>query len=168
MAHTDTQLTKQVGEYLVAAELARRGLLSATFAGSVRHYDIIASGPAGGHVPVQVKTMNRGAWQLDIRDFADVTMNGDHQVISQPKPVPYAGLVFVFVALGAYGADQFFVLDWTTLRDLILGQHEAYLAKHGGVRPKNPESFHTAVKPEALAPFRDLWDTIVSRVQHAA
>ncbi len=25
--------------------------LSATFAGSVKHYDIIASGPTGGHVP---------------------------------------------------------------------------------------------------------------------
>ena len=34
------QLTKQVGEYLVAAELSRRGLLTATFAGNVPAYDI--------------------------------------------------------------------------------------------------------------------------------
>ena len=32
------QLTKQVGEYLVAAELSRRGLLTATFAGNVPDY----------------------------------------------------------------------------------------------------------------------------------
>ena len=37
------QLTKQVGEYLVAAELSRQGLLTATFAGNV---------PAYGHCQV--------------------------------------------------------------------------------------------------------------------
>ena len=41
------QLTKQVGEYLVAAELSRRGLLTATFAGNVPDYDIVATGGRG-------------------------------------------------------------------------------------------------------------------------
>ncbi len=119
MAKTDTQLTKQVSEYLVAAELARRGLLSATFAGSVRHYDIIASGPTGGHVPVQIKTINGGAWQLDIRDFVEVAMDGNRQIVGAPKPAPYA-LVYVFVALQAYGSDRFFILAYESLRDLLL------------------------------------------------
>jgi hypothetical protein len=37
------QLTKQVGEYLVACELARRGLLVATFSGNVPDFDLIAT-----------------------------------------------------------------------------------------------------------------------------
>ena len=41
------QLTKQVGEYLIAAELSRRGLLTATFAGNVPDYDIVATGGRG-------------------------------------------------------------------------------------------------------------------------
>jgi len=42
------QLTKQVGEYLVAAEVCRRGLIATTFTGNVPHYDIIASNTTGG------------------------------------------------------------------------------------------------------------------------
>ncbi len=45
-----TKLTGQVGEYLVAAELARRGLIATTFTGNVPHYDIIASDERGRHV----------------------------------------------------------------------------------------------------------------------
>jgi len=33
------QLTKQLGEYLVACELARRGLLVATFSGNIPDLD---------------------------------------------------------------------------------------------------------------------------------
>ena len=49
------QLTKQVGEYLVAAELSRRGLLTTTFAGNVPAYDIVATGGRGQTALVQVK-----------------------------------------------------------------------------------------------------------------
>ena len=168
MARKDTQLTKQVGEYLVAAELARRGLLSATFAGNVRHYDIVASGPSGGHVPVQVKAMASGDWQLLITDFADVSLAGDNQIVGDAKPEPYEHLVFVFVAVKAYATDQFYVIDWRSLRDILITAYKAYLAKHEGRRPKNPQSFHTAVSEEDLAPFRDRWDVITDQLQHAA
>jgi hypothetical protein len=49
-----TKLTAAAGEFLVAAELCRRGLLATPFAGNVPHYDSIASGQSGGHVAVQV------------------------------------------------------------------------------------------------------------------
>jgi len=48
----DNQLTKQVGEYLVAAEVCRRGFIAATFTGNVPHHDIIASDGSGGHQAV--------------------------------------------------------------------------------------------------------------------
>jgi hypothetical protein len=44
-----TQITKQVGEYLVAAEICRRGFIATTFTGNVPHYDI-ASDERGGHL----------------------------------------------------------------------------------------------------------------------
>lgn len=50
-----TKLTSAVGEFLVAAELCRRGMLATPFAGNVPHYDIIASGQSGGHVALQRK-----------------------------------------------------------------------------------------------------------------
>jgi hypothetical protein len=168
MVRTDTQLTKQVGEYLVAAELARRGLISATFAGSVRHYDIIASGSTGGHVPVQVKTINRGSWQLNFGNFVNVTMKGNRQILGAAKDIPYMGLVFVFVKLQAYGSDQFYILDWKTLRDLLRQNYSAYLEKHGGRRPKNPKTLHTALTLTDLSPYRDRWDVITNSVKQAA
>ena len=41
-------LTKQAGEYLVAAELSRRGYIATTFTGNVPDYDIIAVDDSGG------------------------------------------------------------------------------------------------------------------------
>ena len=55
------KLVGQTGEYLVAAELSRRGLIATTFTGNVPHYDIIASGEDGRHVSVQVKTIGGGS-----------------------------------------------------------------------------------------------------------
>ncbi len=62
------KLVGATGEYLVAAELSRRGLIATTFTGNVPHYDIIASDDAGHHVSVQVKASKGGSWQ-----FANIT-----------------------------------------------------------------------------------------------
>jgi hypothetical protein len=43
----NNQLTKQLGEYLVACELARRGLLVATFSGNVPDFDLMANCNSG-------------------------------------------------------------------------------------------------------------------------
>ena len=54
------QLIKQIGEYLVACELARRGLLVATFSGNVPDFDLIATDFKGSSCPIQVKTIKGG------------------------------------------------------------------------------------------------------------
>lgn len=46
------QLNKRIGEYLVACELARRGLLVATFSGNVPDFDLVATSADGRSVPV--------------------------------------------------------------------------------------------------------------------
>jgi len=159
MNRRDTQPTKQAGEYLVAAELARLGLICATFSGNVRHYDIVASGPAGGHIAIQVKTKTSGSWQLSLDAFADVTMKGKQQILGRPKPEPFEGLIIVFVALGReYGRDEFFVVPWRSLRDIVINGHREYLASHGGRRPRNPNSLHTAVAVNHLNPYRANWE----------
>ena len=78
------QLTKQVGEYLVAAELSRRGLLTATFAGNVPAYDIVATGGRGQTALVQVKAIAGPSWQFDIRTFADVRCTAGAQTMGPP------------------------------------------------------------------------------------
>jgi hypothetical protein len=161
MSRKDTQPIKQAGEYLVAAELARLGLICATFSGNVRHYDIVASGPAGGHIAVQVKAKASGSWQLKLDAFADVRMEGDRQVLEHPRLEPLKGLVVVFVALGKeYGSDEFFVVPWRDLQEIVIAGYRDYLARHGGRRPRSPRSLHTAVQVNQLSAYRANWDPI--------
>jgi len=65
-------LTKQAGEYSVAAELSRRGYIATTFTGNVPYYDIIAVDDSGGHAVVQVKAIAGKSWQFNAKDFADI------------------------------------------------------------------------------------------------
>lgn len=51
-----TRLVAQIGEFLVCAELGRRGLIATPFAGNVPGYDVIATDEQFRSVPIQVKT----------------------------------------------------------------------------------------------------------------
>ena len=155
------QTAKQVGEYLVAAELSRIGFMSTPFAGNVPHLDILATNESGRIIAVQVKAIRGRSWQFDIRKFGKVRLDGKRQIVEDVQPEPYKGLWCVMVALGEGGSqDQFYVLRWKKLRDIIVHNHKAYLRKHGGVRPKRPDSYHMALKTQDLEPYRGKWDQI--------
>ena len=155
------KLVGQTGEYLVAAELSRRGLIATTFTGNVPDYDIIASDATGRHVSVQVKASRGRSWQFgDITRYCDITFRGHRQVVGKPKPCPVRRLVVVFVALGKEGDDSFYVLTWQRLRNMLVRHHVAYLRKHGGIRPKQWKSLHSAIAEKSLLPYRDKWKMI--------
>jgi hypothetical protein len=160
----ERQLTGAVGEFRVAAELCRRGFLATPFSGNVPHYDIVASGQRGGHVVVQVKAINRGSWQFDIRHFVEVRLEdggrGARQVLGRLLPEPYPRLVYVLVLLSQEAQDRFFVLTWRQLRQVTVGHYRRYLAKHGGVRPRAPKSFHVSVSLDQVTPYEGKWNTV--------
>lgn len=161
----DIQLTKQVGEYLVAAEVCRHGFVATTFTGNVPHYDIIASNSTGRHLAIQVKAIRGGAWQFDIRDFVGMQLDGAQQVMGDPNPAPYPDLVCVFVRLREYGTDEFYILTWEELQKLAIDHHREVLARHGGVRPRKHDSFHAAIRPGEITKYRDRWNVIESRLR---
>jgi hypothetical protein len=159
------QLLKQVGEYLVACELARKGLLVATFSGNVPDFDLIATDLKGSSCPIQVKTIKGGSWQFSIEKFADVTFQGNKQLIGAKKPLSIPGLVFVFVlAAEEYGKDQFYVLEWAKVQDITIGNYTRWLDSHGGVRPRKPESLHCSISPSDLEDHKDKWSIITDRL----
>jgi hypothetical protein len=156
------QLTKQVGEFLVAAELGRRQMLAAVLSGNTPMFDLVATDARGKSVPVQVKAIRGGTWQFNVGQFAEITFRGDRQIVGARKPCP-RNLVCVLVVVSAvYGADAFFVLPMRALQKAIVDGHRAYLARHGGVRPKNPRSLHTAVAVEQVERHRDRWGLLRS------
>jgi hypothetical protein len=161
-------LTKQTGEYVVAAELSRRGFIATTFTGNVPSYDIVAVDDRGGHALVQVKAIAAGSWQLNLGQFADVEFDGPKQIIRGQLDDPYPDLVCVMVQLAPPDSgrpDRFFVLPWRELARIVIAGHTTYLAKHGGVRPRQPRSLHTALKPEALESWEGRWQVLTERVR---
>ena len=157
----NNKLVGQTGEYLVAAELSRRGYIATTFTGNVPDYDIIASNERGKHVSVQVKASSGSSWQFgDVTRYFEISFKGKRQIVGRPKKCPVQRLVVIFVAIDAKGDDRFYILTWRTLRDNLRWGHKAYLASHGGKRPKKWESLHGAIKEQSLKQHLNRWDVI--------
>ncbi len=155
------KLVGQTGEYLVAAELSRRGLIATTFTGNVPHYDIIASDDTGRHVSVQVKASRGPSWQFgNIKQYCDITFDGKRQIIGDNKPCPVQRLIVTFVKIEEDGNDRFYILQWKRLRDLLVDHHRAFLERHNGIRPRKWDSFHCAIAETTLHQYQDKWDTI--------
>ncbi len=159
------QLIKQIGEYLVACELARQGFLVATFSGNVPDFDLIATDSNGSSCPIQVKAIKGGAWQFSIDKFAHITFEGNKQIIGEKKPLSVPQLVCVFVITAEkYGADQCFVLEWSKAQDILIENHKQWLNEHGGVRPRKPDSMHCAIGQKDLQKYKDNWEIIKKRL----
>src|SRR5713101_6046073 len=130
-ARRSKYLTKQAGEYLVAAELSRRGYIATTFTGNVPYYDIIAVDDCGGHVVVQVKSIAGTSWQFNVTDFADIVIKGQQQIVRCAREEPYPNLVCVLVQVARAGVpaaqDRFYVLPWRDLCRVIVDGHTKYL-----------------------------------------
>jgi hypothetical protein len=161
-AGRNNKLVGQAGEYRVAAELCRRGLIATTFTGNVPYYDIIASDEEGRHVSLQVKASRHPSWQFgDVSQFCGISFdNKRRQIVGRPKPCPVLRLMVVFVMIDAEGADRFYILTWRRLRDIIIRGHKAYLARHGGRRAQKWDSLHCAISEKTLRPYMDKWSTI--------
>lgn len=155
------KLVGQTGEYLVAAELSRRGYIATTFTGNVPDYDIIASSVGGKHISVQVKASSGTSWQFgDVTRFFEISFKGKRQVVGRPKKCPVQRLVVVFVAIDLKGDDRFYILTWRALRTLLMKGHKAYLGAHGGVRPQKWDSLHAAIQEKHVAPHLNKWGVI--------
>ena len=159
------QLIKQIGEYLVACELARQGFLVATFSGNVPDFDLIATDFKGSSCPIQVKAIKGGSWQFSIDKFVNIIFDGKKQIIGERKPLPIPQLVCVFViAAEKYGEDQFFVLEWSKVQEILIENHTRWLNAHGGIRPRKPDSMHCALDKRDLQKYKDNWTIIKSRL----
>jgi hypothetical protein len=160
------KLVGQTGEYLVAAELGRRGLIATTFTGNVPDYDIIASTEKGKHISVQVKTIRGSTWQFgNIDKFVEIEFQGKKQIAGENRPLPVDNLIFALVQLKSYGADRFYICTWSEFCDVLSQHHSQYLAKHDGVRPKRWDSLHISISTKEISHFEDRWDLIESMLE---
>jgi len=153
-------LTKQTGEYLVSAELCRRGLIATTFTGNAPEFDILAINKKGKTVSIQVKTIKASSWQFNARNFVNIEIENGVQRVTGKTKLPYPDLLAVFVRLIDQGQDEFYIFKWKDLQTIISRGYRRFLSKKEGIRPKNLESTHTAILPKDLNQFRDNWGLI--------
>jgi hypothetical protein len=149
-----TQLTRQIGEHLVAAELGRRGLIAAPFAGNVPLFDLLAADEHGRSLPVQVKAINGPSWQFSITQFLEVAVVEGIQQVRGRVVLARPELICIFVLLREAGKDEFFIFRLCDLQE--------YFAKVyvGGARPRNPNSMHCAIWPNDLQQYKDNWNLV--------
>lgn len=148
------QLTRQIGEHLVVAELGRRGYIATPFAGNVPDFDLIAVSPKGKAFPVQVKAIQSNSWQFYINKFLQIEQSGNTQEVKGKVASVHKKLICIFVQIKPQHTDTFFIFKWGNLQDHFFSTYK------GGRRPKNPESLHCAVWPEDLQRFKDNWQIL--------
>lgn len=158
-----TQLAGQIGESVVVAELGRRGIVATGFAGNVSDIDLLAY-KDGSSIALQVKSVRSGSVHFDAKRLLLIDFDGDRQIVRGADPGIDGDLIFVFVFIGnTAGDDRFFILEQRRLQQIVHDNHSAWLAKHGGIRPKNPQSTHVTVRMADLLDFENNWAMIDGR-----
>ena len=143
-----TDQVGRAGEYLVAAEILRRGGYAVTFSGNMPGIDILASDADHRRkVTIQVKTRTGGAWQTQI--------TRGHAWDADPQDDRY----WILVDLAPDHPD-FYVMPAYWIENDILVEHEAYLARSGGTRPRSPRSTHHSIRTPRVVQWRDRWDIL--------
>jgi hypothetical protein len=151
------KLTGQIGEYLVTAELGRRGIIATPFSGNVPDIDILAYRKGTtGHI--QVKTINSGSWQFDISKFLNLKVTEKGQKIQGLNTGLDREIVCVFVALGkSLGQDEFYIFRLGWLQDYFKKIYK------GRKPPHKVNSFHCAIWKKDILSHKDKWGIITRK-----
>lgn len=155
-----TYLAGQLGEFLVAAELSRRGIVAVLPSVNMPEYDIFAF-RGEKTIPLQVKTVRSTTLQIKITDYLEIDFDGPKQIIRGLRPIQSPDRIMVVVFAGQdIRSDRIYILRYSDLQQIAHAEHASYLAKHAGVRPRNPRSLHCGLRESLLHGFRDNWDLI--------
>jgi hypothetical protein len=158
--NTSNYLSSRVGEHLVAAELGRRGIAASVLSGNAPDVDILAF-RSGKAIGIQVKAFSTGSVSVDLPHYLEIERKGDAQIVMGINQSVDPDLIFVIVKIGsAIGDDKFFILRQIDIQRILEKGHTQYLLKHGGIRPRNPDSMHAAYGEKELESFLGNWALI--------
>ena len=123
-----TQLSKQLSENLVTAELARRGVIATPFSGNVPDFDILAF-KSGESTPIQVKSARSGNITVNNveKDYLIIKQEeGNFQRVISKKEMPQwkKDLIFVVVFIGdELGEDRFYICKNSDVQEIIFSNY---------------------------------------------
>ena len=75
-------------------------------------------------------------------------------------------LIFVIVKIGGkYSEDEFYIVRQKIIQNIVLKNHSNALKKWKGIRPRNPDSLHSAYDLSDIDEYRDNWKLIVDELK---
>ena len=155
-----TQISGQIGESIVVAELGRQNIVATAFSGNVPDFDLLAYAN-GKSIPLQIKAQTSGSPGVVAKKYLDIDFVGDKQIVKGINGKIDRDLIFVMVKVGkVYGEDEFFIFKQGVVQDLVNIEYCQNLKKHNGVRPKNPTTTHCSYYLKDLLPYKDNWKLI--------
>ncbi|PQV63442.1 hypothetical protein B1R32_1113 [Abditibacterium utsteinense] len=165
----NNKLIGQIGEFLVCAELGRRGLIATPFAGNVPAFDILAADELCRTVPIQVKASGGDSWPADARlwmkiDFDKTT---GRQNFIEPTTIANPDLIYVCVSIAPAASaqpDRFFVLTKSELQTVCIQNYSEWMDKRDWIRPRNPESYDARYRIANLTDYENRWGIITERL----
>lgn len=169
----NNQLTGQVAEHLVVAELGRRGLAATGFSGNIPTFDVLAVDENCRVVPIQVKASTGDNWPSDARTWMDISVEGEtlRQQSRGPSTLATPDLIYVCVVIAPHGTDRrdrFFVLTMQDLQRVCIDAYAHWMDPKDWKRPRNPHSFECRYEIKHLTRFEDNWDLIRDRLTASA
>ena len=165
----NNKLAGQIGEYLVCAELGRRGLIATPFSGNVPAFDILAADDLCRTVPIQVKASRGDNWPSNAQTWMNIEIA--HKTKAQknlgPKNILNPDLIFVFVAIARPdedAKDRFFILTKKQLQIVCIKMYSAWMDKHEWKRPRKPESYDCRHRISDMQTYENNWRLITNRL----
>lgn len=162
------KLTGQIGEYLVCAELGKRGLIATPFAGNVPAFDILAADDLCRTLPLQVKASRSGNWPSDARIWMNISFDKETEAQENlgATTVQNPNLIYVCVAIAPpdEGEDRFFVLTKIQLQTICIQMYSDWMDKRDWKRPRNPESYDCRYRIPDIQSYENNWQLIENRL----
>lgn len=166
----NNKLAGQIGEYLVCAELGRRGLIATPFSGNVPTFDVLATDEQCRTVPIQVKASRSDNWPSDARSWMklelDPTTGVQHYL--GPAEITNPNLIYVCVAIAPVGErDRFFILTRGDLQHVCIAGYTRFMERQGWKRPRNAASYDNRYGIQSIEQYEDNWQLITDRLHQS-
>jgi hypothetical protein len=163
----NNRLAGQVGEFLVCAELGRRGITATPFSGNVPEFDLIATDSNLKSVPIQVKVTRGKTFQSNITKWLNIEIDETReiQIDKGEKTIDNPDLIFVCIFLSDAinnNPDRYFILRKKDVQEICVSLYREWMGKRSWKRPKNYKSLHCTYSIDDLEKYEDKWDIILN------
>jgi hypothetical protein len=161
----NNKLAGQIGEYLVCAELGKRGYIATSFTGNVPEFDLIVVNDDLKAIPIQVKTSRSDTWPSSAKLWINIDFDETNkkQVDLGNVEIKNPELIYICVSLSTTDSeakDRFFILKKKDLQKICSDNYRKWMDSKNWQRPKNYKSVDNRYNIKDLIQYENNWKLI--------